>query len=139
MLTTIIVFSILAIGIILIIIRKFARKKHNWTVDKALDVPSFACTLFGTNAAFFIAIFLLCNFATYNLDYENKLYEREVLEYRLESADNNITGNELLYNDIVAFNNTLRATKKHAGNPWLSWFSNQKIASIDYIELPIGE
>lgn len=139
MLITIIGFSILAIGIILGIIRKFARKKHNWAVNKALDLPSFAFTLLGIVAAFFITIFLLCNFATYNLEYENKLYEREVLEYRLESVDNNITGNELLYNDIVAFNNTLRFAKKYANNPWLSWFNNQKIASIDYIELPIGE
>ena len=135
MLVTIIVFSILATGIILMIVGK----KASWEVKNALDLPSFACTLLGAFGAVFVVVFLLINFTTYNLDYEKKLYEREVLEYRLENADNNLTGNELLYNDIVDFNNTLRATKKYADNIWVNWLNNQKIASIDYIELPIGE
>ena len=49
----------------------------------------------------------------------------------------NIVGNEMLYNDVVEFNNELRRIKKWANSPWVSWFYNQKIASIDYIE--IGE
>jgi hypothetical protein len=49
--------------------------------------------------------------------------------------EENITGNEMLYNDIVAFNNELRNVKKWANNPWTNWFNNQDIASIDYIEL----
>jgi hypothetical protein len=49
--------------------------------------------------------------------------------------EENITGNEMLYNDIVEFNNKLRAEKKWAFNPWTDWFNNKDIASIDYIEL----
>lgn len=84
---------------------------------------------------------LLCIMATlftivnYDISYQNKLYEKEMLEYRIEQIDEDITGNEMLYNDIVEFNNDLRHTKKWANNLWTNWFYNQKIASIDYVEL----
>lgn len=70
-----------------------------------------------------------------DVDYQNKLYEREVLEYRIENMDDNIVGNEMLYNDIVEFNNSLRSTKKWANNPWTNWFNNRDIATIKYIEI----
>lgn len=68
------------------------------------------------------------------VNYQNALYEKEVLEYRIENMENDITGNEMLYNDIVEFNNELRNTKKWANNPWSSWFWNEDIATIDYVE-----
>ena len=68
-------------------------------------------------------------------DYEAMLYEKEVLEYRLENQDNVLNGNELLYQDITEFNNDLRNCKYWADNLWLNWFFNQKIATIDYIDL----
>lgn len=70
-----------------------------------------------------------------DIDYQNKLYERTTLEYRIENEDAHTTGNELLYRDIVEFNNDLRTTKKWANNPWVSWFWNGDIATIDYIEI----
>ena len=69
-------------------------------------------------------------------DYQKTLYEKEVIEYRIENQDNNIVGNELLYNDIIEFNNELRDTKRYANSWWTNWFNNAKIASIDYIEIP---
>jgi hypothetical protein len=69
-------------------------------------------------------------------DYQKMLYEKEVLEYRIENEENNIVGNELLYNDIVEFNNALRDEKYYADNLWVNWFHNAKIAEIDYIEIP---
>lgn len=71
---------------------------------------------------------------TREIDYQNKLYEKEVLEYRLEKSDENTVGNEMLYNDIVEFNNSLRETKKWANNPFTNWFWNKDIATIEYIE-----
>lgn len=68
------------------------------------------------------------------IDYQNALYEKEVLEYRIENMDNDITGNEMLYNDIVEFNNELRSAKKWANNPFVNWFWNEDIATIDYVE-----
>ena len=69
-------------------------------------------------------------------EYQQTIYQKEILEYRLEKKNENITGNELLYNDIVEFNNNLRSIKKWSTNPWTNWFNNAKIATIDYIEIP---
>lgn len=71
-----------------------------------------------------------------DIEYKNAYYQREVLEYRLENIEKNNVGNEYLYNDIVEFNNSLRSTKKWANNSWTNWFNNQRIAELDYIELP---
>lgn len=68
------------------------------------------------------------------IDYEKALYEKQVLEYRLENCED-LQGNELLYADITAFNNKLRNTKYWANNLWTSWFYNDKVVTIDYIEI----
>ena len=73
-----------------------------------------------------------------DIKYQNAVYEKEMLEYRIEHMEENITGNEMLYNDIVEFNNGLRSIKKWANNPFTNWFYNQDIATIDYVELDIG-
>ena len=70
-----------------------------------------------------------------DIKYQNALYEKEMLEYRIDNMKDNIIGNEMLYNDIVEFNNSLRETKKWANNPWASWFYNQNIATIDFVEI----
>lgn len=70
-----------------------------------------------------------------DIEYQSKLHEREVIEYRLEHMEDSIVGNEMLYDNIVEFNNSLRETKKWANNPWTNWFYNQDIATIDYIEI----
>jgi len=70
-----------------------------------------------------------------SVDYQNALYEKEMLEYRIENMKSDIVGNEMLYNDIVEFNNNLRNVKKWADNPLTNWFHNQQIADIDYVEI----
>lgn len=67
-------------------------------------------------------------------DYEKVLYEKQVLEYRLENNELGI-GNELLYHDIVEFNKELKDVKYYANNLWTNWFTNGYIAEIDYIEV----
>lgn len=67
--------------------------------------------------------------------YQNTIYEKEMLEYRIDNMEDNIVGNEMLYNDIVEFNNSLRGVKKWANSLWTNWFFNEDIATIDYIEL----
>lgn len=67
--------------------------------------------------------------------YEEHLYNKEMLEYRLEHRDENIVGNEMLYKEITEFNNDLRCHKHYADNLWVNWFNNQLIAEIDYIEV----
>lgn len=70
--------------------------------------------------------------STAEAEYQKKLYEEEVLEYRLEES-NNLSGNELLYKDIIEFNNDLREEKIYSHSPWINWYRNEKIAEIDYI------
>ena len=86
--------------------------------------------------ALIVSLVIICKVQiNRDIDYQNKLYERTTLEYRIENKDAHTTGNELLYRDIVNFNNSLRMTKKWANNPWVSWFWNGDIATIDYIEI----
>ena len=124
----------LVVGIVLAII-------HNRVYFKEYSVE---CTIMSLSVVFIVigaavtvgtASCVIANVSTYDVDYQNKLHEKEMLEYRIEHMEENITGNEMLYNDIVEFNNELRSTKKWANSPWTNWFNNQDIASIDYIEL----
>ena len=68
-------------------------------------------------------------------NYTQAIYKRQVIEYRLEKQDENLVGNELLFEDIVSYNNMLRQHKRFSNNCWLNWFYNDKIATIEYIEL----
>lgn len=70
-----------------------------------------------------------------DIKYQNALHEKEMLEYRIDNMDENIVGNEMLYNDIVEFNNELRSVKKWANNPWTNLFYVEEIATIDYVEI----
>ena len=70
-----------------------------------------------------------------DLEYQNMLHQKEMIEYRIERMDENVVGNEMLFNDIVEFNNELRAAKKYVNNPFVNWFQVSEIATIDYIEL----
>lgn len=81
---------------------------------------------------------ILCIQICRNVDYQNKLHEKDILEYRIENMSENVIGNEMLYNDIVEFNNSLRSTKEWANNPWTSWFNNKDIANIDYISIEVN-
>ena len=71
------------------------------------------------------------------VNYQQALHEREILVYRLEHREENIVGNEMLYSEIVEFNNDLRFTKKWASSPWVGCFHNDLIADIDYIEYEV--
>ena len=66
--------------------------------------------------------------------YQNALYERSVLVYRMENGE--LSGNEMLYTQIMEFNNELRTTKRWSENAWFGMMYNEKIATIDYIEIP---
>lgn len=74
-----------------------------------------------------------------NNEYENWIEEKTSLEYRLSIKEENQIGNELLYNDIVAFNNKLRDYKYNKKSLWTNWWYVQKIADIDYIEYIIED
>ena len=132
MIITLIVFAIVVIGIIFVIIGK---KTSDWIRENWISFVGWVLTITGIVVSLFIAASIISKTNTCELNYQNVMYEKEMLEYRIEHIEENITGNEMLYNDIVEFNNELRNTKKWANSPWTNWFNNQDIASIDYIEL----
>lgn len=91
--------------------------------------------------AFSIVILLFCGVMIFDMnagkdiDYQNMLEKRELIEYRIEDKGRNFVSDGKLYNDIVEFNNSLRKVKKGANSPWTNWFYNDDIATIDYIEV----
>lgn len=133
MIITLIFIGMVIIGIILCIISK--NRKLDWTTRDNLDFIGVTTIIVGIIACLFAGAFIGANAISYDLNYQNVLHEKEVLEYRIEHMEENITGNEMLYNDIVEFNNELRNERKWANNPWTNWFNNKDIASLDYIEL----
>lgn len=66
--------------------------------------------------------------------FEKAVMRREMLEYRLEHKEDDRAGNELLYSDILKFNQDLYSAKKWSKNLWVNWFWNEKIAELDYID-----
>ena len=65
-------------------------------------------------------------------EYQSALMQRQSLEYRLSQDD--LKGNELLYQDINEFNTMLQEEKYYASNLWVNVFYNWKIAELDYID-----
>lgn len=134
MIITLIGIGLLVVGIIVAIVRKNVCFK-SWETYEKLEWIQFPALFIGSIITFVCAIMILINASMYDVEYQNTLHTREMLEYRIEHMEENITGNEMLYNDIVEFNNELRQTKNFADSPWINWFCNQGIASVDYIEL----
>lgn len=99
------------------------------------DFAGFILLMISGIVTFVMAICLLCVQVNKDVDYQNALYQKEMIEYRIDHADEDIVGNELLYNDIVWYNNDLRFIKKWSNSYWTNWFFNEDIATIDYIEL----
>lgn len=135
MIITLMFICMIIIGIILLVIEKKCRRKISWSIRDTLESIGIALIIIGTITSIFTCALIVSNAIGYELNYQNALHEKEMLEYRIEHMEENITGNEMLYNDIVEFNNELRAEKKWANNLWTNWFNNKDIASLDYIEL----
>ena len=128
MIITFITIGIIIGAIVCWIIER--RTYEDWAFGVAL-----ALTLIAAFASIFVVVGIISVQVNKDINYQNTLYKKEVLEYRIDNMKDNIVGNEMLYNDIVEFNNELRSVKEWANNPWTNWFYNQDIADIDYIEL----
>ena len=139
MILTIIFAAILLLGIIGQIVHVVVDENTNTCTPEWFDFTCFSLIILGIILNVSSLLFIFINLGSKDIDYEKTVYEKQVLEYRLEQVEqgNSVTGNELVYNDVVEFNNKLRNTKKWANNPWTSWFNNDLIAdNIDYIEIP---
>lgn len=126
MIITLIIIGLLIAGIICLVVES----KKSWCFG-----PGFVLTILSSCALLFATIGIIDAQVNKDVRYQNKLYEREMLEYRIDNMEDNLVGNEMLYKDIVEFNNDLRDVKKWANNPFTNWFYLEDIASLDYIEL----
>lgn len=134
MIITLIFIGILIGGIVLVCVGSNI-KRLSWSAKDNIEFAGILMIVAGIILSLVTSGIAIGNAIVRDVNYQNFLYEKEMLEYRIERMDENITGNEMLYNDIVDFNNTLRNTKKWANNPWTNWFCNKYIAEMDYIEL----
>jgi hypothetical protein len=65
---------------------------------------------------------------------KDMLYEKEVLEFRLEHTDE-LSFSDPLYSDILAFNNKLELEKEYHDNIWIgSWFNSEIAEQVEYID-----
>ena len=124
--------GILVVGVIFLLLMQKARFRRN---KEIMEIVGFTCTILGVILSLSVVSVCIGNSVSMDIDYQNMLHKREMLEYRIEHMNEDITGNELLYNDIVEFNNELRGQKKWANSIWTNWFNNKYIADLDYIEL----
>ena len=130
MIITLIFAVAFIVGIVCFIIWNKVCWDNGWILGIALGL------IFIGAIGFLTSVFTIIDVnVNKDINYQNTLYEREIIEYRIDHMDENIVGSEMLYNDIVGFNNELRNIKKWANNPWTNWFWNEDIATIDYIEL----
>lgn len=129
MLLTILSGIVLIVGIVVLII-----DNYYWGTD-VLDIIGFFSAFIGGLVLIVCSVLAIITAATKDKVYQDMLYQRKVLEYRLSHEEENTIGNELLYSDIVEFNNELRSDKTYSDNIWINWFFNDKVATIDYIEI----
>lgn len=129
MIITLITIFVLIVGIALIVIYNHSWRHNDWMLSVGI-----ALMMIGIFTLMITGFTIIYNQVTKDINYQNTLYEKEMLEYRIDNMEENIVGNEMLYNDIIEFNNGLRSVKKWANNPWLNWFYNEDIAAIDYID-----
>ena len=127
MLSILIIIALFILGIILI-----KKDSYDSSWKGVVGIGLVVCMGVGIALCALSAISVQIN---KDVEYQNRLHEKEMLEYRIDNMNEDIVGNEMLYNDIVAFNNGLRQIKKWANNPFTNWFYVQEVATIDYVEL----
>ena len=84
------------------------------------------------------SIFAICEGAFADKTYADLVAKREVIEYRLDEIENdkNLLVNGGTYTDLIEYNETIRSYKTWSNNFWNGWFYADKIADLEYIELP---
>lgn len=129
------IITLITIGIIIGAVVCWVVSYRFWLPPDWITLLGILLTALSILGSIIVGILIVGTQINKDVEYQNTLYEKEVLEYRIEEANSNIVGNELLYGDIVEFNNNLRTIKKWANNPWTNWFFNEDVATIDYVEI----
>lgn len=100
--------------------------------DTTILSASLITTIFSSFALLIMGTLAVIQAVENEPEYQSALMQRQSLEYRLSQDD--LKGNELLYQDINEFNMMLQEEKYWASNLWVNVFYNWKIAELDYID-----
>ena len=90
MIITLIGLGLLVVGIILAVIHD--KGYFSYKVKEKIVGFGAAAILIGGIVTLCSTIFVLINVTTYDVDYQNTLHTKEMLEYRIEHMEENITG-----------------------------------------------
>jgi len=92
------------------------------------------CALFGFLVTTICIVVIIGSSSHWSIEKNigNIQIEREALVYRLETQEE--IGNELLYADIVEFNNKVFEFNCNHNNPWISWFCPEEYTYIEPID-----
>lgn len=131
MIATLIIIIAIIVGIVCLVIA-------NRNMEDTWFIIGLILTVVGVILGILCTIAIIDVNVNKDIYYQNTIYEKEMLEYRIDNMEDNIVGNEMLYNDIVEFNNELRSVKKWAYNPFTNWFYVKEIAAINYVELDMN-
>jgi hypothetical protein len=129
-----ILFFITGICVILVAIGICIDNECLWVPSLVFGALLLSCTVgFSIHGA--------CTQAFIEKDYEAMLLRKQVIEYRMQHEDI-ITpqdSEDSLYTQIRDFNQEILDTRMFKDNWWIGVFYNHKIATIDYINLDLGE
>ena len=130
MLLFILFIILIVIGIVLVIIDY----KYNYDVG-VMTVIGAALSLIAT-VCIIVSLFHVIPLHSHkDFDYQLMLDRKTAFEYRLSHIDENPNGNERLLSEIQSFNEEIATTKYYSENPWVNWFYNEKIGSIETIDI----
>lgn len=106
---------------------KFATAKDtSYIICGAMVVIVFLISLI-------ISIIQICD----NVGIKSKkmIYQREVLEYRIEHLGSRAVEESALYTEITDYNARIVQERVIANNPWLNLFAQKSIAELDTIDI----
>lgn len=136
MIITLISFSLIVIGIILINISNYLWKRKHDTYD--FLVPSGMCTIF---IGIIMSAVMCVVIITTHIDSQQKIaeyqYEYESLCKRLEIVNSEYedVSKSNIIKEVTEWNIEVSKLKYGASNPWSSWLYSKEVAdSLKYIE-----
>lgn len=128
MILLIIFGALTAIGIVLAIVGKVL-----WS-DNTMGVGIILVIIFGL-ALVFSGGLAIDTQVHKEEQYQDALNEKDTIEYFILQSDTDILRDDKLYNRILNFNERISRTRYRCDSPWVGIWYNEKIATIDYIDV----
>ena len=130
----------IGLGLLAIAIVLHIAYERWWNCPECFTYISVLSYIIGGALVLVCVLACIISSVSNDIEYQQELNKREAIVYRLEHLDNeeNLLVNGGVYDDVVEFNNNLLTYKTWTHNPWVGCFLTDKVAELDYIELPEG-